>query len=300
MARRTRPGESLDRLAEFDHRSGAPGVLRRSDLPFDGKPTSAGSDAHYADPQYYDKAYARRTGDTAYYAALARGTGGPVLEYGVGNGRVALAIASQGIEVVGVDTSAAMLTDLRAKLSAASGAASFGKVTLIEGDMRSLRLKQRFPLVIAPFNTVLHLYTRPEVEAFLEGVKSHLGPGGRFVFDFSLPKAPDLARDPDRYFGAPRLKYPGKGVVRYAEQFHYDPLEQTLRVNMRFTPDSKGGDPGGAWEVPLCHRQFFPREMEALLHYNGFSEQIWSADFEGDLPHADADSLVVSCRDPGR
>ncbi len=48
--------------------------------------------------------------------------------------------------------------------------------------------------------------------------------------------------------------------------------------------------------MPLTHRQFFPRQVEALLHYNGFTDIFFTADFT-DLP-ADqwVDSMVVSCR----
>ncbi|MEN9579317.1 MAG: hypothetical protein RJA70_2326, partial [Pseudomonadota bacterium] len=130
-----------------------PGVLRRSDLPFEGKSTAEGSEAHYHDPLYYDHAYSGRESDVAYYATLARGTGGPVLEYGVGSGRVALAIAAQGIDVTGVDSSAVMLESLRAKVNEPSRQAGAGRITLIQSDMRHLRLERHFALVIAPFNT---------------------------------------------------------------------------------------------------------------------------------------------------
>jgi hypothetical protein len=60
---------------------------------------------------------------------------------------------------------------------------------------------------------------------------------------------------------------------------------------MDFSPE---GAP--AYSLPLTHRQFFPREMEALLHYNGFADQIWTADFTNQPPNAEADSLVISCR----
>src|SRR5579863_6751321 len=48
---------------------------------------AAGSLAHYEDPAYYTATYARRIEDVAFYVDLARRAGGPVLEYGVGNGR---------------------------------------------------------------------------------------------------------------------------------------------------------------------------------------------------------------------
>lgn len=297
MVGRARRGQPLK--FRPDQRSSPDGLLPRGDQPFDGKPTEQGAVAHYADSRYYDLAYKDRREDVQFYAQLAAQYGGPVLEYGVGNGRVALAIAAAGVDLVGVDCSEPMLDDLRAKLTAMNerprgdqSAATAGSVSMHLGDMRSLQLEQRFPLVIAPFNTVLHLNSRSDVERFFRCVQSHLLLGGRFVFDFSVPKVIDLARDPDRYLGAPRFRHPSEaGVVRYAEQFHYDSLEQTLLVNMRFTPQS--GQAG--WSVPLTHRQFFPREMEALLHYNGFQDIRWQADFDGGSPHADADSLVVSC-----
>lgn len=259
----------------------------RTDLPFDGFPFEAGSSAHYADPAYYDKAYASRTEDARYYVSLAKTANGRVLEYGVGNGRVALALSRAGIDVTGVDASAPMLDALRKKPGAEA-------LRLVHGDMREVRLRQRFELVIAPFNTVLHLYTRTDMERFLARVKAHLAPGGRFVFDFSVPRLSDLARDPDRFLGAPRFRYPGvPGLTRYAERFDYDPLAQTLLVEMRFSPEQ-----GQAWSTPLTHRQFFPREMEALLHYNGFQDQHWTADFTSQAPNAFSDSLIVSCSDP--
>jgi SAM-dependent methyltransferase len=215
-----------------------------------------------------------------------------VLEYGTGSGRVGLEIARSGIELVGVDLSRPMLDGFRSKLEQEPKEVS-ARVRLLRGDMRRLRLRRRFPLVIAPFNVVLHLYERRDFERFLTCVRAHLTPRGRFVFDFSMPEAADLARDPGRHFGAPPVRHPTTGqLVHYDERFEYDAFRQVLLIWMRFSP--RGGGP--RWLVPLTHRQFFPREMEALLHYNGFTDQIWSKDF-GEAP-ADAatDSIVVSAR----
>ncbi len=246
----------------------------------------AGARAHYDDPAYYDLAYRARKRDVAYYVSLAKRFGGPVLEYGVGNGRVALALARAGFEVVGVDLSERMLASLQQK-RARSGAG----VETVHGDMRSVRLKRRFPLVIAPFNTVLHLYERADVEAFFARVREHLAPGGRFVFDFSLPSPADLALDPNRSFAAPSFRHPTTGErMSYRERFEYHPLRQLLVIWMDMTP-SRGGE---GFSVPLSHRQFFPREMEALLHYNGFSDIQFTADFSEEEPGPDADSLVAS------
>ncbi len=256
-----------------------------------GRAGDAGALAHYSDPAYYTKTYGNRRHDVDYYVRTSRASGGPVLEYGVGNGRVALAIAQAGVHVEGVDLSRAMLDDLAVRLQKLPGPVR-ERVRFHHGDMRTLELGRRFALVIAPFNAVLHLYERDDFEDFFSRVREHLAPRGQFVFDFSLPSAADLSRDPDRWFGAPRIRHPSTGdLVRYDERFEYDPVRQLLLVTTRFSPEH--GDP---WTIPLTHRQLFPREVEALLHYNGFSEIGFHADF-GDAP-ADhlTDSVVVSCR----
>lgn len=239
-----------------------------------------GAQAHYEDTAYYTKAYKQRTEDVAYYKALASQHRGEVLEYGVGNGRLALPMAQAGCTVVGVDWSKPMLDDLRGRLLPARATRAqkeaAARVTLVEGDMREIDLKRRFPLVVCAFNTFLHLYTRADIEAFFERVRGHLAPGGRFVFDISLPQPGDLDRDPNRAYSAPRFRHPTTGqVVKYAERFDYDAARQILFVTMEFTPVD-GGEP---WVVPLAHRQFFPQEIEALLHYNGFEVEEARGDF---------------------
>lgn len=251
---------------------------------------AAGSLAHYAEPQYYTRCYASRRHDVLFYVDLARSEGvHEVLEYGCGNGRIALPMARSGVRVVGVDASRPQIADFRARLRREDDAVR-ERVRLVCADMRSARLKQRFELVLCTFNTFLHLYDRSDVERFLARVHEHLAPGGRFVFDVSVPLCEELGRDPTKPYRVPRLKYPATGeVVRYEEYFDYDPITQILNVTMRFEPMD---EPERAWTTPLSHRQFHPREIEALLHYNGFVVDEVRADFEDRELDATADAGV--------
>ncbi len=253
----------------------------------------AGSLAHYEDPAYYTATYDGRIDDVAYYVALAQRAGGPVLEYGVGNGRIALPIARHGVRVVGVDHGAAMLADLRARLRREPKEVR-ARVRAVRGDMRRARLHTRFDLVVATFNTALHLYTRHDVEQFLARVREHLGPRGRFVVDLSMPVPADLARPPSLPFHAPRFRHPSAGVVvKNRERFDYDPVRQVLFVSMEFEPVAA---PADAWVTPLAHRQFFPQEWEALLHYNGFEVEHVFGDFCGGPLTATSDVMVWHAR----
>ncbi len=253
----------------------------------------AGALAHYSDPAYYTRIYKNRRHDVEYYVELARATGGPVLEYGIGNGRVALPIARAGVEVCGIDLSRPMLDDLARRLDK-ERPATRARVRSEHGDMRTLALGREFALVIVPFNGLMHLYESTDVEALFARAFEHLEQDGVFVFDFSLPVPSDLARKSDRWYRAPKLRHPTTGeIVKYAERFEYDPIRQLLLIVMRFEPTK-----GKAWTVPLTHRQFFPREIEALLRHAGFSDIVLTADFSAHPADRYTDSVVVSCRKP--
>lgn len=250
-----------------------------------------GALAHYEDPAQYTSTYRGRLRDVAYYAKLARGVRG-VLEYGIGNGRVALPMAREGARVFGIDHSRPMLDDLERRLWAETPEVR-NRVETRFGDMRRVRLRRRFPLVVAPFNVLLHLYTREDVEQMLARVREHLAPSGRFVMDLSVPMPEDLARDPTKAHHAPRFRHPTAGVVRYREFFDYDWARQILFVTQEMTPVK---DPRAWFAVPLAHRQFFPQEWQALLHYNGFEVEQVYGDFDESPFQSHSEIMIVHAR----
>jgi SAM-dependent methyltransferase len=256
----------------------------------------AGTTAHYENPAYYTKTYKTRLEDVRYYVDLARIHNGPVLEYGCGNGRITIPIARTGTHVLGIDRSAEMLDDLRARLQQEPDDVR-ACITTKRGDMRKAKINRRFPLVFCPFNAFLHLYTRDDVEQFLARVHAHLTPRGLFVFDVSMPEPEELARDPARAFRTPRFRYPSEDgatetLVRYSERFDYDKLRQVLFVAMEFSPV----DGGDSWMTPLAHRQFYPQELEALLHYNGFEIVTFAGDFDGGSVSTNSTTLLIHAR----
>src|SRR5919108_2752049 len=84
----------------------------------------------------------------AFLAELAGG--GPVLELGIGTGRIALPLAQRGLAVQGIDASEAMLARLRDKPGGADLA-----VTL--GDFAEVGVEGRFALIYVVFNTFFAL-----------------------------------------------------------------------------------------------------------------------------------------------
>jgi ubiquinone/menaquinone biosynthesis C-methylase UbiE len=126
--------------------------------------------------------------DVSFYVEEAVRSGGPVLELGVGTGRIAIPVAAAGIEVVGVDLSAGMLEVARERASLAGV-----EVDLRQGDMRDPPVDSEFPLVLIPFRSMLHMETDPDRRTVLQAVTRLLEPGGRFVFDVFAPGADDIS-----------------------------------------------------------------------------------------------------------
>jgi SAM-dependent methyltransferase len=197
------------------------------------------------------------------------------------------------VDITAVDWSETMVADLRARL-ADEPAEVKKRVRVKQGDMRAVRLQRRFPLVICPFNTALHLYRREDVERFLAGVRAHLAPGGLFVADLSVPQLEDLLRSPTKAHHAPRFRHPTDGrIVKNVEYFDYDKIRQILFVSMEFIPVGKEEE---SWATPLAHRQFFPQEWLTLLHYNGFDVEKVEGDFHGEPLDRTSDTMVTYAR----
>ena len=136
------------------------------------------------------------TEDVEFYVERALAAGGPVVELAVGTGRIAIPVARAGIDVIGVDSSPAMLEVARA---AAEDAGVSDRVDLRLGDLREPPVQERVALVICPFRSLLHMETEDEKLRALRGARSLLEPGGSFVFDVFSPSREDIEETDGRW-----------------------------------------------------------------------------------------------------
>lgn len=154
--------------------------------------------------RHYDALKAQN--DIPFYLTHAQAAAGPVLEIGCGTGRVTLALAAAGVNVIGLDVSAPMLEEARRKAERHRV-----RVEWIEADGRSFDLGQRFALIIMPFNTLQFFRDPTSLGQLFDRVKSHLQDGGRFIFDVFNPQVSFLASDPSARYERP---LPGPGRQR--------------------------------------------------------------------------------------
>ncbi len=144
---------------------------------------------------------------------------GPVVELGVGTGRIAVPTALAGIEVIGVDSSPGMLEVARASAELAGVT-----LDLRLGDFRDPPVSELVELVSIPFRSLLHMETDADRRATLRAVRRLLAPGGHFVFDVFCPTAEDISETQARWLE----REPG-----IFERADWDELQQTLTLHVR-------------------------------------------------------------------
>ncbi len=105
---------------------------------------------------------------------------GPVVELGVGDGRIAVEAARRGRDMIGVDLSPQMLTLCRER---AEQAGVSSRLQLLEGDFRTFTLDAPAGLVSLPYHSIGHLRSLDEKRAAVSHVFDQLRPGGVFIFD---------------------------------------------------------------------------------------------------------------------
>jgi SAM-dependent methyltransferase len=118
----------------------------------------------------------RYAADLALWRSLGAEAAGPVLELGCGSGRVALALAGQGLAVTGLDRSPALIAELRRR-------ARRSELTVdgVVGDARELALERRYAAIIAPMQLAHLLGGRSGRARMLARVADRLCPGGAFA-----------------------------------------------------------------------------------------------------------------------
>ena len=187
--------------------------------------------------------------DISFYVEEAVAAGGPVVELGVGTGRIAIPTAAAGVDVIGVDSSEGML-EVCAAQARAAGVAE--RLDLRVGDLSRPPVEEQVALVTCPFRAYLHLASDEERLAALGAARGLLLPGGRLIFDVFAPSADDIEETHGKWLE----REPG-----IFERADWDGVAQTLTLSVR----------GAAGESSMTLWWLEPQRWQALLAEAGFS-----------------------------
>jgi SAM-dependent methyltransferase len=215
-----------------------------------GAETSVDRSPYDAIAELYDPWSRSVTEDIPFYVGEARKAGGrgPIVELGVGTGRIAVPTAAAGVSVIGIDSSHRMLEVCRRQAEAAGVNA---RLDLRLGDLSDPPVSERVALVTCPFRSYLHLGDCAARVRALRAARELLVPDGRLIFDVFAPRRDDIEETHGRWLE----REPG-----IFERADWDEQERTLTLSVR--------GPGG--EATMRLAWISAREWRAALVEAGF------------------------------
>jgi SAM-dependent methyltransferase len=181
---------------------------------------------------------------------------GRALELAVGTGRIALPLAARGVEVAGIELSAAMVEQLRAKPRGDA-------IAVTVGDMATTRVEGVFRLVYLVFNTIGNLTSQAEQVACFANAAAHLEPGGCFVVEVGVP---ELRRLP-----------PGERFRVFAAEHDYWGVDEFDTATQRLV--SHHIQAGQTRSLPF--RYVWPAELDLMAQLAGMRLRDRWGDWDG-------------------
>ncbi|HZD00582.1 MAG TPA: class I SAM-dependent methyltransferase [Actinomycetes bacterium] len=217
--------------------------------------------------------------DDAVAFLAERAGGGPVLELGIGTGRIALPLTARGLEVHGIDASERMVERLRAKPGGAA-------IPVAIGDFADVDIPGSFALVLVVFNTFFGLLSQDDQVRCFARVAARLASGGAFVLEAFVP---DLSRyQRGQHMGTRSLSV---DEVHLDASMH-DPVEQRVR-SQHVVLDERG-----IRFYPVQIRYAWPAELDLMARLVGLRlTERWSG-WRGERFTADSPRHISVYRKP--
>ena len=231
---------------------------------------------------FYDWENARTLGrrDVPFWRRIALEAGGPVLELGCGTGRIFAPLARAGVNLVGIDRSAAMLDRARRRLAKLTNSPPHqltNSVDLVRGDIRVLPFAPRaFSTVIAPYGVLQSLLADRDLAATLDSVARVIEPGGTFGLDL-VPDVPNWRE----YSNRVQLRGPaGRGVhLTLIESVRQDRARRRTTFEQRYVERRNGRSTEHRFE--LTFRTLSVGRMTDRLDRAGFTVDRVLGDYRG-------------------
>lgn len=233
--------------------------------------------AHYEMlwPELFDPAAI----DPALDVLTELAAGGPVLEFGIGTGRIAVPLHRWGVPVHGIELSSAMAARLRTDPDAAGI-----EVTL--GDFATASAAGQFTLVYLLRNTITNLITQGEQVQAFRNAAAHLRPGGCFLIENYIPLLRRLPPGQDTHVFIATPTHLGYEQYDTATQIAVSHHHWTLH--------------GQHTSFSSPHRYAWPAELDLMARLAGLTLRTRWADWHRTPFTADSDNHISIWTRPSR
>lgn len=170
-------------------------------------------------------------GDIDYYRSRLQNINGPILEAGVGNGRLLIPFYQEGLNIEGIDLSVDMLAVCQDNCAKAHI-----QPTLYQGDMGAYPYPHAYEAIIVPTGSFGLITDRLMAERILAHFYQHLVANGRLILDLDLPSDWQSHQQTITAFEL----QPDYGITLTYQTQHMNWVEQTTHALLKYEAWQKG------------------------------------------------------------
>ncbi len=222
----------------------------------------------------YDALYPDPPDTPAAVSALAELAGsGALLEFGIGTGRLGLPLVARGVTVAGIEGSAGLAAQLRAKPRGE-------EIEVVVGDFADSVVPGSFSVVVLAVNTIFAMSTREAQIQCFANARRHLAPGGCFVVEAFILRGDQLE---GRWYVQPRHVLDGHVELQVAR---YDPAVHLIeRTLVHLTP-------AGSRFLSVVDNYAWPGELDLMARAAGLGLRARWGGWDGEPYSAASDKHV--------
>lgn len=223
-------------------------------------------------------------GDIDYYMERLEGITGPILEAGVGNGRMLIPLLEEGFRIEGVDQSKDMLKACQKNL-----AAHHLSAPIYQDDLAFFSIDSNYyDAIIMPTSTFCLIQTEELANQVLKNFYHHLKPNGKLMIDLDLPFYPELGESSTTSF-----PLSSKELITYEKKIvEIDWLRQQTIYHLTYAKWVEGVLVKQELQQFLL-RWYGLNEFKLMLEKVGFKDISISSDYEFDVYPVDSNQTIT-------
>lgn len=222
-------------------------------------------------------------GDVDYYKERLRSLSGPILEIGVGTGRMMIPLLTAGHQVTGIDLSPDMLDTCRRNMTNAGVTGE-----LIEADFTVDLPHRSFDAIIIPTATLNLITDHGKVQATIDRFFQILTPGGKLILDLDLPFYPEIGETQTTTFPLSSQS----GILMESKTIDINWVTQSLVSHIRYEKWTEGQLVASELQDLTLH-WFGIEECQLMLQAAGFTSITVTGDYDYLSPVTDANQTIT-------
>jgi len=238
------------------------------------------------DAQIYD-GFNNQTDDLDFYKKFFKNKNiTKVLELCCGTGRLTIPLYESGIDIIGLDLNKSMLNEAVKKSKD-----KHYQIKLLNEDMRTFKIDDKFDAIFIPFNSIHHLYSNEDLFKTLQTIRDHLTEDGYLIIDYFNPSIRYIAENENKSVKIADYETKDGRKVVINQTMRYEDDTQINRIKWQYIVNNKITS-----NEALDMRIFYPKELDSYIEINNYKITNKFGDYDLSKFMADSPKQLIICQ----